>query len=112
MSKRTWVPLLLAITALLMMLGCGGPKLTEQEALQLVNAYLELKTYSTANSFGRLHSCSVLLRRQPDFQATWKPEQKVWLVTAPRTPQLKYEWLVHERTLVVEPNEGFKGQEC
>jgi len=93
--------------------GCSGPKLTEEDAIQLVTGYLELKTYSRISISGiqTQNSCEDVLSNGKELRASWSPDEKVWEVTTWLASGEKwlsefpsyFEWIVFERTLVVEP---------
>ena len=101
--------------------GCSepGPTLTEEEVIQLVNAYLAAKTYEYNRN---LSSCvweGQYLKGK--LETTYLPEQKAWRVTGPtpndqfnfgREGRPLYDWLVYERTLVVESKSPYAGVKC
>ena len=91
--------------------GCSepGPTLTEDEVIQLVNAYLGNRAQLID---GRMFSCEYVAQNlEGKLRTTYLPEQKAWRVTGPtpndqfnfgRAGRPLYDWLVYERTLLVE----------
>ena len=81
----------------------GPPTLTSAEAIQLVTAYLNVKTGTTWDSYLRAQSPYTCTKRveRAQFKATWAPEQGGWSVTDQMIGSGA--WIVHDRTSVVEP---------
>ncbi len=100
---------MLAAVALLLLLGAcitAGPELTEAEAIQIVNAYLQVKIETPPLGWrgpketipSEPSSCANRFRDKSKFKATWNPQPKTWLVTYAGG----YAWTVYEKTRVVE----------
>jgi len=111
----------------LVITGCSildaRPELTEAEAIQLVQAYLDVKTYSQTSeqrvldqygksqyiTISREESCARFFPQKSKFKATWILQTKTWLVTYPYSRDSDYTWTVYEKTRVVEAPPGIKG---